>query len=159
MKPLVKLLRRSLLLSLSPLMLALPLSPVMAEAAPGQAAPRVTVHKSPYCGCCKDWIDYLERNGFEVVANDTHDMEQIKKRFHVPGAVASCHTAVVDGYVVEGHVPVNDIRRLLRERPAVVGISAPGMPQDSPGMGSETPRGYNVVTFTEQGEIDLYSRY
>lgn len=152
MKLLAKLLRRSLLLS--PLMLVLPLSPVMAD-----AAPRVTVHKSPYCGCCKDWIDYLERNGFEVVANDTLEMEQIKERFHVPGAVASCHTAVVDGYVVEGHVPVNDIRRLLRERPAVAGISAPGMPQHSPGMGSETPRGYNVVTFTEQGEIDLYSRY
>lgn len=99
-----------------------------------QAATAITVHKSPTCGCCEKYVDYLRENGFAVKAVNESDMDAIKKR-HGVSHVASCHTALVEGYVVEGHVPVAAIRRLLRDKPAIVGISAPGMPMNSPGMG------------------------
>ena len=99
-----------------------------------QAATAITVHKSPTCGCCEKYVDYLRENGFAVKAENESDMDAIKKR-HGVSHVASCHTALVEGYVVEGHVPVAAIRRLLKHKPAIVGISAPGMPMNSPGMG------------------------
>ena len=98
------------------------------------AAAEVTVYKSPTCGCCEKYVDYLRENGFAVKAIDENDMDAVKKRYGV-SRVASCHTALVGGYVVEGHVPAGAIRKMLREKPAIVGISAPGMPQNSPGMG------------------------
>ena len=98
------------------------------------AATAITVHKSPTCGCCEKYVDYLRENGFAVKAENESDMDAIKKR-HGVSHVASCHTALVEGYVVEGHVPVAAIRRLLKHKPAIVGISAPGMPMNSPGMG------------------------
>jgi len=98
------------------------------------ATTAITVHKSPTCGCCEKYVDYLRDNGFEVKAVDEQDMSAIKKR-HGVAHVASCHTALVGGYVVEGHVPVASIRKLLMEKPAIAGISAPGMPMNSPGMG------------------------
>jgi len=99
-----------------------------------QAATAITVHKSPTCGCCEKYVDYLRENGFAVKAVNESDMDAIKKR-HGVSHVASCHTALVEGYVVEGHVPVAAIRKLLKDKPALVGISAPGMPMNSPGMG------------------------
>ncbi|MDP2760557.1 MAG: DUF411 domain-containing protein [Sideroxyarcus sp.] len=99
-----------------------------------QAATTITVHKSPTCDCCEKYVDYLRDNGFEVKAVNEQDMDAIKKR-HGMSHIASCHTALVNGYVVEGHVPVAAIRKLLKERPDIVGISAPGMPMNSPGMG------------------------
>lgn len=98
------------------------------------ALPAITVHKSPTCGCCEKYVDYLRDNGFKVDARDEQDMSTIKK-LHGVDHVASCHTALVGGYVVEGHVPVAAIRKLLKERPAIIGVSAPGMPMNSPGMG------------------------
>ena len=98
------------------------------------AATAITVYKSPTCGCCEKYVDYLRDNGFEVKAVDEQDMSAIKKR-HGVAHVASCHTALVGGYAVEGHVPVASIRKLLTEKPAIAGISAPGMPMNSPGMG------------------------
>lgn len=98
------------------------------------AATTMTVYKSPTCGCCEEYVKYLRENGFAVNASNESDMDAIKKR-HGVSHVASCHTALVDGYVVEGHVPVAAIRKLLKEKPAIVGISAPGMPMNSPGMG------------------------
>ncbi len=106
----------------------------LASIAATQAATMVTVYKSPTCGCCEKYVDYLRDNGFVVEANNETDMSAIKKRYGM-ASVASCHTALVNGYVVEGHVPVAAIRKLLKEKPAIVGISAPGMPQNSPGMG------------------------
>jgi len=94
----------------------------------------VTLYKSPDCGCCSKYVKYLEQNGFTVKAINGNDMDAIKKRYGVSRA-ASCHTTLVDGYVVEGHVPVGAIRKMLRDKPNIVGISAPGMPQNSPGMG------------------------
>lgn len=98
------------------------------------AATDVTVYKSPTCGCCEKYVDYLRDNGFKVQAINENDMDAVKKRYGV-SHIASCHTARIGGYVVEGHVPVGAIRKLLKEKPAITGISAPGMPINSPGMG------------------------
>lgn len=106
----------------------------LAGAGAAHAATAITVHKSPACGCCEKYVDYLRENGFAVKAVNESDMDAIKKR-HGVSHVASCHTALVEGYVVEGHVPVAAIRKLLKDKPAIVGISAPGMPMNSPGMG------------------------
>lgn len=122
--------------------------------------PAVEVWKSPTCGCCEAWVNYLERSGFPVTAHDTNDLNSIKARLGLPGpSMASCHTATIDGYVVEGHVPVNDIERLLAERPDIVGISAPGMPMNSPGMGSEEPKGYDVISFDADGNETVFSSH
>lgn len=102
------------------------------------AATAVTVYKSPTCECCTNYVHYLEKNGFTVKPINKDDMDAVKKRYGTARA-ASCHTALIDGYVIEGHVPVRAIRKLLREKPGIVGISAPGMPQHSPGMGEEKP--------------------
>ncbi len=119
-----------------------------AVALAGQA---VTVYKSPTCGCCKKYVDYLRENGFVVTAIDQNDMDSVKKRYGVT-RVASCHTALVNGYVVEGHVPVSAINKLLKEKPAIVGISAPGMPMNSPGMGEMKKGTLTVYSIPKAGE-------
>ncbi|MBT6274664.1 MAG: DUF411 domain-containing protein [Chromatiales bacterium] len=121
--------------------------------------PKMTVYKSPSCGCCAKWVDYLRDNGFRVEVVDEENLATVKKYYGVHPRLASCHTAEIDGYVIEGHVPVNDIHRLLTERPDVVGLTAPGMPQFSPGMRSLVPRGYDVLSFDQDGRIMLYSSY
>jgi hypothetical protein len=98
------------------------------------AATTMTVYKSPTCGCCEKYVEYLRANGFAVKTVNESDMDAVKKHYGV-SHIASCHTALVNGYVVEGHVPVGAIRKLLKDKPDLVGISAPGMPQNSPGMG------------------------
>jgi len=130
--------------------------------APGAVAassPTVTVYKSPTCGCCKKWVEHLRENGFEVVSHDVQDVTPIKERYGVTQALASCHTAVVDGYVVEGHVPASTIRRLLEERPEVVGIAVPGMPMGSPGMEGPRKDRYDVVSFDRSGRTQVYERH
>lgn len=132
-----------------------------ADAATETVLSQVTVYKSPTCGCCASWVSYLEEEGFSVTAIDHDNVDAIKKAngLHNP-ELKSCHTALVDGYVIEGHVPANDIKRLLQERPAnVLGLTAPGMPMDSPGMNSRVPKGYDVLSFTEAGESSVYSSY
>ncbi|MFW5680687.1 MAG: DUF411 domain-containing protein [Pseudomonadota bacterium] len=120
-------------------------------AAPAVAEPsRMTVFKSASCGCCGLWIDHLAAHGFEVEAHDTEAMHRVKELAGVPPALGSCHTAMIDGYVIEGHVPAAEIRRLLDERPAgVAGLSVPGMPQGSPGMPAPAAMAerYDVVVF------------
>lgn len=136
--------------------LALLLLPALALAAP----PHATVYKSPYCGCCTDWEDHLREHGFQVKSVERHDMNPVKQRFGVTRELASCHTAKIDGYVVEGHVPAADILRLLEERPeGVHGLAVPGMPAGSPGMevGYQDP--YQVLTFDAQGRVEVYARY
>ena len=120
----------------------------------------ITVYKSPTCGCCNGWVDYLRDNGFRVETHNTDNLTDIKAKLGLTdGRLMSCHTAIVRGYVVEGHVPVNDIQRLITEKPDVVGITAPGMPQYSPGMHSIDPKGYDVLSFDEDGKIELFSKY
>ena len=99
------------------------------------AGPLITVYKTPNCGCCVKWVEYLRKEGFEVKAINRDDLAPIKQRVGVPSAMSACHTALVDGYVIEGHVPVQAIRKLLQERPNTVGLAVPGMPVNSPGMG------------------------
>lgn len=115
------------------------------------ASTLITVHKSPTCGCCEKYVDYLRDNGFEVKAIDESDMSAIKKR-HGTTRVASCHTALVDGYVVEGHVPVGAIRKMLKEKPAITGISAPGMPMNSPGMGEMKKGTLTIYAIPKAGQ-------
>ncbi|WP_137937342.1 DUF411 domain-containing protein [Chitinivorax sp. B] len=112
-----------------------------------QAAVPVTLYKSPTCGCCDAYVRYLQANGFQVTAENRNDMDQIKQTNHV-GRLGSCHTALIAGYVVEGHVPVTAIQKLLRQKPNVVGISVPGMPANSPGMGAMKPGMLPVYTLT-----------
>ena len=123
-------------------------------------AAEVTVYKSPSCGCCKKWIRHLEQNGFSVKTHDTQNVVPYKIQHGISPRLASCHTAVVDGYVIEGHVPASDIKRLLTERPAVKGLTVPGMPIGSPGMeqGARQDR-YDVLTFDAKGGTKVFSSY
>lgn len=117
------------------------------------AGPLITVYKTPTCGCCVKWVEYLQKEGFEVKAVDRSDLAPIKQRAGVPPAMSACHTALVDGYVIEGHVPAQAIRKLLQERPDTRGLAVPGMPDNSPGMGEMDGR---LQTFTLEGT--LYSK-
>ena len=121
--------------------------------------PIVQVYKSPTCGCCSKWISHLEANGFEVKATDMNDVNLIKRSYGIPPALASCHTAVVGDYLVEGHVSAEDIIQLLKQKPAVKGIAAPGMPIGSPGMEMGNPQSYNVVSFNADGETEVFSSH
>ena len=115
------------------------------------AGPAVTVYKSPTCGCCEKYVSYLRENGFNVTAIDSGDMDSIKKRYGVT-RVASCHTTLVNGYVVEGHVPVSAINKLLKDKPSITGISVPGMPMNSPGMGEMKKGTLAVYKIPKDGE-------
>lgn len=122
--------------------------------------PLITVYKSASCGCCKKWVSYLEDEGFSVKSINHDDVDMIKAENGLTDpSLKSCHTALVDGYVIEGHVPANDIERLLSERPIVVGLAAPGMPMMSPGMNSLIPQGYDVLSFSENGAATVFSSY
>lgn len=111
----------------------------------------VQVYKTPTCGCCAKWVDHLRDNGFSVSVTDLKDVTPIKLENGVPRRLASCHTAITEGYIVEGHVPAEDIRRLLDERPKVSGLAVPGMPIGSPGMEGPNPKRYKVLSFGADG--------
>jgi hypothetical protein len=132
-------------------------SPTTAES----SLPNVTVHKSATCGCCKVWVDRLREAGFPVEVRDVDNLNDVKQRVGIPYGMGSCHTAEVDGYFVEGHVPMADIKRLLRERPDAKGLTVPGMPAGSPGM--EVPSGrvdaYEVILVGRDGSTSVYSRH
>jgi len=124
------------------------------------AEPTITVWKSASCGCCQRWVDYLQDEGFEVTAHNVDDVVSIKRKLGITNsALYSCHTAKVGGYLIEGHVPASDIRRLLDDRPTLVGLAAPGMPQMSPGMLSIEPKGYDVLQFNAKLETSVFSSY
>ena len=120
--------------------------------------PVMVVYKSPTCGCCTAWVTHVKRAGFRVESHDTANVQPIKDGWGVPSDLISCHTARVDGYVIEGHVPADLIQRLLQERPAVVGIATPGMPNGSPGMEGGEAEPYDVVTFDREGRTALFAR-
>lgn len=122
-------------------------------------AAEVMVYKTPTCGCCTAWMDHLKTHGFEVEAVDLHDLTQIKQRHGVTRELASCHTAVIDGYVIEGHVPATDIKRLLETRPDIVGLTVPGMPMGSPGMEGPVSQPYDVLSFDKAGATKVFSRH
>lgn len=118
-------------------------------ALPARAA-EMTLFKDPACGCCQGWAGYMQEHGWQTTAVDSERMEQVKQHFGVPAEMTSCHTALIDGYVIEGHVPMAAIEKLLRERPHATGLSAPGMPQGSPGM-SGSPESFVVYLFGPDG--------
>jgi hypothetical protein len=109
-----------------------------------QEARKGTLYKNPQCGCCEDYATYLRKEGFQVAVVATHDLDAVKAQHHVPENLYGCHTTLVGGYVVEGHVPASTIERLLRERPRIRGISLPGMPQGSPGMTGKKTEPFRV---------------
>ncbi|HYD54338.1 MAG TPA: DUF411 domain-containing protein [Gemmatimonadaceae bacterium] len=119
----------------------------------------VTVYKSPTCGCCKAWVTHMEQAGFRVVAIDTNDLSGIKERHGVRPEHGSCHTATVGDYVLEGHVPAADVKRLLAEKPKVTGLAVPGMPQGSPGMETGAKDPYEVIAFTRGGGSSVFAKY
>ena len=122
------------------------------------AAPAITVSKDPNCGCCTGWAEHLRQAGFAVNVVNTDDLPAIKTRLGVPADLASCHTAEVNGYVIEGHVPADAITRLLREAPAAKGLAVPGMPIGSPGMEGGAPETYEVVLFGGEAR-KVFARY
>lgn len=126
---------------------------IMTPVLPAYAAggPQITIHKDPNCGCCSAWANHLKGAGFEVNIVETSNLSPIKQRLGVPDDLASCHTAEVAGYIIEGHVPASAVLRLLEQKPQVTGLAVPGMPAGSPGMEGGTPEVYDVVLFGPQG--------
>jgi len=117
----------------------------------------IVVYKNPECGCCTKWVEYLQENNYNVTIEHARDVLAVKKRLGVPEKLAACHTAVIDGYVVEGHITHRDIKRLLLFRPDIKGIAVPGMPVGTPGMESgSTVQPHNVMTFDEQGNTEVF---
>jgi hypothetical protein len=122
------------------------------------AAEPMTVYKSQYCGCCEQWIKHMQDNGFELKVVNTEQLEPIKQQHGVTPQLASCHTALVGGYVVEGHVPAADVQRMLDKKPAIRGLTVPGMPQSAPGM--DIPgQPYQVLAIDEAGQTALWASY
>ena len=124
-----------------------------------QPKAEVTVYKSPACGCCRGWVEHMRRAGFTVKAQDVEDIQVVKTTYGLPLKLASCHTSLAGGYVLEGHIPAEVVERVLRERPKVAGLAVPGMPVGSPGMeipGTE-PEEYEVVLFGR--ERRTYARF
>jgi len=122
-------------------------------------AGEVTVYKSATCGCCSKWVQHLRDAGFKVSAINSENLASLKEAAGILPGMGSCHTAFVDGYVIEGHVPAADIERLLREKPDITGLSAPGMPPGSPGMDGSINQPYNVLAFDKDGRTTVYASH
>ena len=137
-------------------------SALLAPALRAQSRPRLELWKDPNCGCCQDWVAHMQAGGFDVQVHDSGN-SAARKRLGVPERLGSCHTGLVAGYAIEGHVPAREVQRLLRERPAAVGLSVPGMPIGSPGMdGPEYGArrdAYDVLLVLSGGNTRVYQRY
>ena len=129
-------------------------TPIIAE-----NRPEVVVYKTPYCGCCGGWAEHVEAHGYPVTTHDMSDLEVVKQTAGVPESLESCHTAIVDGYVIEGHVPAEAIDRLLSSRPPVKGLAVPGMPIGSPVMEGADPEPYDVMSFDGNGEPSVFMSF
>jgi hypothetical protein len=119
----------------------------------------VVVYKDPSCECCGRWTSHMRQNGFTVVVNNVEDMDLIKRNAGIPESMESCHTAYVGGYLVEGHVPASDIKRVLSERLAIKGLAVPGMPSSAPGMDSPEGEPYVVFAFNAEGSTSVFASY
>lgn len=119
-----------------------------------------TVYHSPDCNCCGGWIDHLKAQGFQITNFSTPDIETVKQKYNVPDNLSSCHTAIVNGYVIEGHVPADDIKRLLQEKPNVAGLSVPQMPVGTPGMEmGDRKDPFSVLSFDSKGSVAVFNEY
>lgn len=125
-----------------------------------QAKTALVVYKDPSCGCCGQWVSHMEANGFTASVTNTSDMASIRSRYKVGAKLQSCHTAIVGGYVVEGHIPAADVRKLLAQKPkGVVGLTIPGMPASAPGMDSSPFQPYTVLSFDASGETTVFAKH
>jgi hypothetical protein len=139
-------------------------SNVAAANAPGSAGAAVdsllmAVYKTPTCGCCRLWVDHVRHAGFHATTTDVADVGPVKATHRVPADLQSCHTALIGGYVVEGHVPAADIQRLLKERPDIIGIAVPGMPSGSPGMENGQTDKYEVIAIGKDGSRKVFATH
>ncbi len=127
---------------------------------PAEADPQaMQVYKSPTCGCCQKWVDHLRSRGYNVTVSDVSDVSRVKRDLGVPSGASSCHTALVGGYFIEGHVPEEDISRLLAERPNIAGLAVPGMPIGSPGMEGPNPQAYSVFAVHKDGKVTVFAEH
>lgn len=144
------------------LLLAFASVPFLAHAGGKPGRVPVEVWKDPECGCCKDWVSHLEHNGFSVTLHETGN-DAVRQRLGVERKYASCHTAMVGGYALEGHVPAREIHRLLKERPAAIGLAVPGMPLGAPGMDGPAYGGrrnpFDVLLLSRDGSARVYEHY
>ena len=123
-------------------------------------SPLLTVYRSPTCGCCEDWVSHVQSAGFEVAEHVTEDMDAVKVQYGVPERLSSCHTAIAQGYFIEGHVPAVEVKRLLSEQPEIAGIAVPGMPMGSPWMeqGAQVDP-FVVIAQDKSGDLSLFADY
>ncbi|MCP5269382.1 MAG: DUF411 domain-containing protein [Zoogloeaceae bacterium] len=119
----------------------------------------VEVYKSPYCGCCGGWVKHMEDNGFKVKTHNVDDVSAARAKLGMPEKYGSCHTARIGNYLIEGHVPAADVKRLLKEKPKAVGLAAPGMPGGSPGMESAPAQPYEVFLVEKNGGAKVFARH
>lgn len=140
--------------------LAIAATPLVA-AGPARARPPMRVHRDPSCGCCEAWVAHVRKAGYDARIEVAPDLDAVKQRLGVPEALASCHTAEIDGWLVEGHVPAEIIDRLLAERPAIRGLAVPGMPIGSPGMETPgmAPEPFRVIAFADGGRMSVFADF
>lgn len=120
----------------------------------------ITVYRSPSCGCCGVWIEHMKKHGFQVTDIKTDDMEAIKQQHNLPLNLASCHTAIIDGYIMEGHIPADDIKRFLKQKPNFKGLTVPAMPLGTPGMeAGNRKQPFDVMAFNSNGTVEVFKHY
>jgi hypothetical protein len=126
-----------------------------------ETLPPVTVYKSKYCGCCSEWVKHMEKNGFNVTVVETEALNEVKIKYNVPAPLASCHTAIIGNFIVEGHTPASSIKRFLKEAPKdAIGLAVPGMPLGSPGMEQgNMKQPYDVLAFDKQGHTVVFEKF
>ncbi|GLQ23897.1 hypothetical protein GCM10007853_17710 [Algimonas ampicilliniresistens] len=134
-------------------------SETQAASATAPTVAHITVHKTPTCGCCTQWVEHVVAEGFSVTVHDHADLTPIRKRLGIPERLASCHSAEVDGYALEGHVPASDILRLLSERPDAIGLSVPGMPASAPGMDMEGVKQSYATLLFDADTATVFTRH
>ena len=133
---------------------------LLPRALAARAKVAIVVYKDPSCGCCSKWVEHLQANGFMASVKETTDIEPIKEKYQVRTELRSCHTAVVGGYAIEGHVPAADIKRLLAAKPkGIVGLTIPGMPPSAPGMDGKPFVAYTVLTFDARGTTAVFAEH
>lgn len=131
--------------------------PTSLEAVTSASNEVIEVYKNPQCGCCGAWVSHLQAQGFAVNVHEVADTAAVRAQHQVPAVLGSCHTATINGYAIEGHVPAADIRRLLKEKPGVAGLAVPGMPAGSPGMESSSPKAYQTLSFSRSGTTQVFA--
>ncbi len=120
----------------------------------------MTVYRSPSCGCCGMWVEHAKKHGFQIKDIKIEVMEALKQKHNIPTELASCHTTIIDGYVMEGHIPADDIKRFLAKKPDMVGLAVPGMPIGTPGMESrDIKQPFQVLAFNDKGEVEVFNEY